>query len=205
MRSNAVRKGVCAAAVALLAAGVGAAPAAADGVGRAYGGAAAMDWREVIVKRGDRGPGVKRIQRRLRSNGIGVAIDGVFGRATERAVKRFQRRRGLDPDGVVGPITRAMLKLRKFSRASVRRRRKVRVPRVLRLIAQCESGGNPRAVSPGGTYRGKYQFARSTWRSLGGRGDPARAPEWKQDKLALKLYRREGLDPWPACSALVRD
>src|SRR5215211_3820246 len=193
VRTNVVRKGVCAAALSLLAAGVCAAPAAADGVGRAYGGAAAMDWREVVVKRGDRGPAVRRIQRRLASRGFSVSTDGVFGRATERAVKRFQRRRGLDPDGVVGPITRAMLRLRKFSRASVRRRRRLRVPRVLRLIAQCESGGNPRAVSPGGTYRGKYQFSRSTWRSVGGRGDPARAPEWKQDKLAVRLYRREGL------------
>ena len=47
-------------------------------------------------------------------------------------------------------------------------------PRVLQRIAECESGGNPRAVSPDGTYRGKYQFSRETWRALGGAGDPGR-------------------------------
>ena len=74
------------------------------------------------------------------------------------------------------------------------------MPAILRRIAQCESGGNPRAVSPGGTYRGKYQFSRSTWRNLGGTGDPADAPEWLQDKLALKLYRQSGTAPWPNCA-----
>ena len=33
------------------------------------------------------------------------------------------------------------------------------VPPHLAAIARCESGGNPRAISAGGTYRGKYQFS----------------------------------------------
>ncbi len=76
----------------------------------------------------------------------------------------------------------------------------VRLPRVLKQIAQCESGGNPRAISPSGRYRGKFQFDYATWRSLGGRGDPAAAPEWQQDKRALKLYRMRGTAPWPNCA-----
>ncbi|HYP47448.1 MAG TPA: transglycosylase family protein [Thermoleophilaceae bacterium] len=133
---------------------------------------------------------------------LNVGVDGVFGRITQRAVKRVQRRRGLTPDGIVGPMTRRALGLRRFSAASVRypsRARRVRVPRVLRRIARCESGGNPRAVSPGGRYRGKYQFSRATWRALGGRGDPARASERRQDRMALKLYRLRGTRPWPSC------
>ena len=146
-----------------------------------------------MVERGDRGPDVREIQAAL-----GIAADGIFGPQTERGVKRFQRRRGLLVDGVVGPQTRAALGLP--ATTSGAGRRSVRMPRILLRIAECESGGNPRVVSPGGTYRGKYQFTRATWRALGGRGDPAKAPEWQQDRMALKLYRRSGVSPWPSCS-----
>ncbi|MDQ3647255.1 MAG: transglycosylase family protein, partial [Actinomycetota bacterium] len=47
----------------------------------------------------------------------------------------------------------------------------------LSAIAGCESGGDPGAVGGGGAYRGKYQFSRETWASVGGSGDPAAAPE----------------------------
>jgi peptidoglycan hydrolase-like protein with peptidoglycan-binding domain len=179
------------AATALLAAA--AVPALADPGTSASGGATAAS--EVIVKRGDRGPAVRAIQRELH-----ITADGVFGPMTERAVKRFQRRHGLVPDGIVGPLTRGALGLKPFSASSVRRTSSVRLPLALRRIAECESGGNPRAVSPGGTYRGKYQFSRATWRNLGGTGDPAAAPEWLQDRLALKLYRQAGTAPWPNCA-----
>jgi soluble lytic murein transglycosylase-like protein len=178
------------AAAALLAAV--AVPALADPGASAWGGASASS--EVIVKRGDRGSAVRSIQRKLR-----IPADGIFGPQTERAVKRFQSRHDLVPDGIVGPLTRRALGLQPFSASSVRRT-SVTLPLVLRRIAQCESGGNPRAISPGGTYRGKYQFSRTTWRNLGGTGDPAAAPEWLQDRLALKLYRRAGTAPWPNCA-----
>jgi peptidoglycan hydrolase-like protein with peptidoglycan-binding domain len=169
-------------------------PAFADGGGLGTGGAMIAANGEVMLKRGDRGPAVRILQRRL-----GRAADGVFGPVTERAVKRYQRRHGLVPDGVVGPITRGSLGLEPFRANAVQR--SVRMPRVMRRIAECESGGNPRAVSRDGRYRGKYQFTRETWRNLGGPGDPADAPEWLQDRLALKLYRLRGTAPWPACSS----
>jgi hypothetical protein len=154
------------------------------------GGASASS--EVVVKRGDRGEAVRKIQ-----SALGVAADGVFGPQTERAVKRFQRSHGLVVDGVVGPQTRGALGLRPFSSGSLRRGSGL--PRILRLIAECESGGDPTAVSAGGRYRGKYQFSMGTWRMMGGEGDPAAAPEWLQDRIALKLYRRAGTSPWPNC------
>jgi hypothetical protein len=155
------------------------------------GGASASS--EVVVKRGDRGDAVRSIQ-----SALGVAADGVFGPQTERAVKRFQRSHGLVVDGIVGPQTRGALGLRPFSSRSVRQGSEV--PRILRLIAECESGGDPSAVSPGGRYRGKYQFSMGTWRAMGGEGDPATASEWLQDRIALKLYRRAGTSPWPNCA-----
>jgi hypothetical protein len=167
-------------------------PAFADTGATAAGGATASS--EVIVKRGDRGAAVRSIQQELR-----ITADGVFGPLTERAVRRFQRRHNLVADGIVGPLTRAALGLRPFSSSSVRRT-SVSLPAILRQIAECESGGNPRAISPGGQYRGKYQFSRETWHNLGGSGDPAAAPEWLQDRLALKLYRLRGTAPWPNCA-----
>jgi hypothetical protein len=155
------------------------------------GSATASASSEVVVKRGDRGQAVRSIQ-----TALGIPADGVFGPQTERAVRQFQRRKGLVADGIVGPQTRSALGLEPFSSSTVR---SVRVPQGLQRIAQCESGGNPSAVSPGGTYRGKYQFTRETWRRLGGEGDPADAPEWLQDSLALKLYRQSGTAPWPSC------
>jgi hypothetical protein len=168
-------------------------PALADPGATASGGATAAT--EVVVKRGDRGAAVRSIQQQL-----GIPVDGVFGPLTERAVKRFQSRHDLVPDGIVGPLTRAALGLRPFSARSVRRTSGVQLPAILKQIAECESGGNPRAVSPGGRYRGKYQFSLATWRNLGGSGDPAAAPEWLQDRLALKLYRQSGTAPWPNCA-----
>jgi resuscitation-promoting factor RpfB len=167
-------------------------PALADPGATASGGASASS--EVVVKRGDRGAAVTSIQREL-----GVPSDGVFGPMTERAVKRFQRRHDLVPDGIVGPLTRGALGLRPFSARSVRRTSSFRLPAVLTRIAECESGGDPTAVSAGGRYRGKYQFSRETWQNLGGEGDPAAAPESVQDRLALKLYRMRGTTPWPNC------
>ena len=69
----------------------------------------------------------------------------------------------------------------------------------LDAIAACESGGDPTAVDPSGTYRGKYQFDLGTWASVGGSGDPAAAPEGEQDYRAAVLLSQAGSSPWPVC------
>ncbi|QQE64808.1 hypothetical protein GFS31_14900 [Leptolyngbya sp. BL0902] len=55
------------------------------------------------------GPNVRELQQALARSGVALAVDGVFGPGTERAVRLFQSSRGLAPDGVVGPRTWAML------------------------------------------------------------------------------------------------
>ena len=66
-------------------------------------------------------------------------------------------------------------------------------------LARCESGGNPRAVNASGKYRGLYQFDLSTWRSVGGTGDPAQHSADEQTFRAQKLYQSRGRSPWPHC------
>jgi len=69
---------------------------------------------------------------------------------------------------------------------------------------ESDTSGGYRAVSPSGTYRGAYQFSRSTWDSTAGHAgrpdlvgvDPAAAPSADQDELALHLYRWQGAAPW---------
>jgi len=75
------------------------------------------------------------------------------------------------------------------------------VPPQLQAIAACESGGNPRAISANGTYRGKYQFSVETWQGVGGEGDPAAASEAEQDRRAAMLYARSGPGQWPVCGS----
>lgn len=41
-----------------------------------------------------------------------LVVDGIFGQATERAIKEFQRRSRIAVDGIVGPVTRAKLGLK---------------------------------------------------------------------------------------------
>jgi peptidoglycan hydrolase-like protein with peptidoglycan-binding domain len=62
------------------------------------------------IRRGDTGAVVRRAQRAIRRTpNLGLAVDGVFGPATEHAVREFQEASGLAVDGVVGPNTWAAL------------------------------------------------------------------------------------------------
>lgn len=169
------------------------------GVVMTAGGGAALaeSGSPTLLHRGSRGSTIVAVQ-----HALGVTPDGVYGSATRRAVIAFQRSHGLIVDGIVGPQTLAALGLgdaqapagdgdaTSGSGSSSE----------LQKIAQCESSGNPTAVSPDGTYRGKYQFSRETWRELGGSGDPASAPESLQDEMAAKLMASQGPSAWPNCA-----
>jgi hypothetical protein len=69
----------------------------------------------------------------------------------------------------------------------------------LRSIAACESHNDPRAIGGGGAYRGLYQFSFSTWRVVGGTGDPAASPRSEQTWRAWLLLSRHGAGHWPVC------
>ena len=65
-----------------------------------------------VLQRGDKGEVVRAAQFLLNGRGASVGIygaDGDFGPATEAAVLAYQRRNGLEADGIIGPETWAKL------------------------------------------------------------------------------------------------
>ncbi len=62
-----------------------------------------------LLRRGVRGPEVEALQADLARAGYALAVDGIFGPATQAAVTAFQRAAGLAVDGIAGPATRGAL------------------------------------------------------------------------------------------------
>jgi murein L,D-transpeptidase YcbB/YkuD len=75
----------------------------ADGI------AGPQTWPQLIiqVQQGSNGDAVRAVQSQIHSRGGGavIAIDGIFGPATNDAVRAFQTLLGLLVDGIVGPQT----------------------------------------------------------------------------------------------------
>jgi peptidoglycan hydrolase-like protein with peptidoglycan-binding domain len=183
------------------------------GVALAASSGGTTSGRSATLSLGSTGAAVKDLQRKLRVS----PTTGYYGTETKRAVKRYQASHGLTADGIAGPATLSRLGVRVRSSSyatggaapssgtapgggsASSGGSNVKLPAALKRIAQCESGGNPQAVSRSGRYRGKYQFDQATWEAAGGTGDPAAAPESTQDRVALKLYRQRGTAPWPNC------
>lgn len=137
---------------------------------------------------------------------LGVSADGYFDEATARSVRNYQAENGLSADGIVGPETAGALGLNSGTGAAGTGESSSdssgggATSATLEQIAQCESGGDPTAVSADGQYRGKYQFSMETWRAMGGTGDPAAAPEAEQDRIAAELLAQSGTSSWPNCA-----
>ena len=65
-----------------------------------------------LYRKGSRGKVVRQIQIALH-----LYPDGIFGVNTEQAVKEFQKRNNLNPDGIVGPLTLAKLIPQRFKKS----------------------------------------------------------------------------------------
>lgn len=72
-------------------------------------GAKASSGGQPLLEVGSRGDAVRDLQAALAELGWELDIDGVFGDATDEAVREFQEENELDVDGVVGPLTWAAL------------------------------------------------------------------------------------------------
>ncbi len=67
---------------------------------------------ERLLQSGNRGAAVETLQQALIDAGFPLprfGVDGIFGSETNGAVQDFQRAHGLDPDGLVGPLTMGAL------------------------------------------------------------------------------------------------
>ena len=99
---------------------------------------------EAALRRGSRGDDVAAVQKRLKQWGYYAgAVDGIFGYATERAVRWFQEKNGLTVDGVVGSKTAAAMGLQLSSTVSSSTKP---ASGDVYLLAQCiysESRGEP--------------------------------------------------------------
>ena len=189
-RRRRVIRGRASALAAACACAVGAAGALAQGAA-----APSSPAGSIALSVGSQGAAVRALQQAL-----GIPADGIFGPQTLAAVRGYQRSHGISVTGIAGPVTLSSLGIAgQAAQARAASSSSGTGTTTLARIAQCESGGNPAAVSASGRYRGKYQFDRATWRALGGTGDPAKAPEALQDQLAAKLLAARGTAPWPAC------
>ena len=77
------------------------------------------------------------------------AADGVIGPVTRRAIRNYQRNHGLAVDGIAGPATLGSLGISRLDGAKTKTpaTRTAGGSATLARIAQCESSGNPTAVS----------------------------------------------------------
>jgi peptidoglycan hydrolase-like protein with peptidoglycan-binding domain len=62
-------------------------------------------YPNILLKLGSSGKYVQMVQKTLNKNGCHLAVDGIFGEMTKKAVMTYQKNHGLQVDGIVGKIT----------------------------------------------------------------------------------------------------
>jgi hypothetical protein len=142
---------------------------------------------EVVQKHGKRAPG-----RHILRDGVRTRHGSRPARIAEivKSIKTFRRMLAPAPPPATGPAPASSgLQSQATTSASSGSSNPMVNP-------ACESGGNPQAVDPSGTYWGKYQFDSGTWAAHG--GDPGaygNASEQEQDQVAARVR----YDAWPNC------
>lgn len=78
-----------------------------------------VEMQSVVLKQGNSGTQVKTLQKKLNSWGYNAGKeDGIFGKTTTAAVKRFQTKNKLSVDGIVGKATAEALGMQLTSSGS---------------------------------------------------------------------------------------
>ena len=120
------------------------------------------EYAATLSRVGSTGNEVRAIQQELKDRGLYAGeIDGVYGSATEAAVRRFQTQQGLAADGIAGPAT---LKKLGISVGAIPSATEENVYLLARIIS-AEARGEP--------YSGQVAGAGCGW---GGSAQPGGAP-----------------------------
>ena len=103
-----------------------------------------------VVQNGSQGHPIRTLQFLLRAHGHNLAVDGIFGAATEAAVKAYQTSKSMTADGIVAPQTWSALiiqvKKGQFWRRGSRRPRGIPVP-FWRTRQRAQGGWNFRTAN----------------------------------------------------------
>lgn len=154
------------------------------------------------------GVGARGVQVRELQHGLHLKQTGHFGTATRRAVVRFQQRKHLEVDGVVGPQTWDTLFHLAAPAPAPAPAATAAAPTtapttstssgysIPSSIVQCESGGNWGAVNSSSGAGGAYQILPSTWAAYGGTGSPQDASPAEQSAVAARIYAAQGSSAW---------
>jgi peptidoglycan hydrolase-like protein with peptidoglycan-binding domain len=153
------------------------------------------------------GTGAQGVQVRELQHGLHLKQTGHFGTATRRAVVRFQARKHLEVDGVVGPETwDTLFHLAAPAPAPVATTATPTTTpttsdassgySIPSSIVSCESNGNWSAVNPSSGAGGAYQILPSTWAAYGGTGSPQDASPAEQSAIAARIYADQGPSAW---------
>lgn len=148
--------------------------------------------KPLILRVGMHGADVVTLQEDLNDLGFNLNDDGLYGSATQTAVKNIQNKTGLVADGLAGPLTLGKIKdmLQTPSETSIKDiitnvcNEYGISPNVLISVATCESGLNPLAklFNPGSnsTDRGLFQWNSVYHSEISDADayDPTKATQW---------------------------
>lgn len=168
------------------------------------------------LKKGNSGGGVKVLQRLLNADGAKLAVDGSFGEGTQAAVKAYQKKKGLNADGIVGRATWSKLlpRLKYADRgASVTVLQRTLNDHGQRLAADGSFGNSTRsgviAFQKSKGLKADGFVGPATWGALLGQSGSAPTPQPGKrtyvvmDQLQTGRFASENCGPTSAMMALV--
>ena len=79
-------------------------------VNKGLNGTVVTTVKKPVLKKGNKGAAVKKLQKKLNKKGAKLTVDGVFGNLTYKAVRKFQKKNKLKVTGIVRAATWKKLK-----------------------------------------------------------------------------------------------